>query len=252
MRHLFLPHFSALLLGIVGAIASSSGVFAQLPSPHASAPSQRVALNFKPPNRGTPPATAGGASRSACVTDTIPLTVLTPSNMLGLTTAARPTVFLFVPKTSAKSAEFVLKDANDNDVYRTMMPLNGGSGVISLTLPDSAPELEPEKSYRWYFSMVCRPKNRLEDVFVSAWIQRATPQASVLTALKQASPTQRPEIFAEAGFWYDTLNSLADLRRANPSDANLTRDWSSLLKSVGFSQPVSDAPLVMNSHLLMQ
>jgi hypothetical protein len=203
---------------------------------------------FKPPNRGAPSNTAGGATRgsSFCATGKTPLTVLVPSSRIGLTVAARPTFFVYVPPTSAKTAEFVLQDDKDNDIYRTTIDLTGTPGITSLSLPATAPALEVGKDYLWYFSLVCQPKDRLEDVFVSAWVQRVQPTKTVTDALKRVSARDRPNVYAQASLWYDTLSSLAELRRNNPNDARLTSDWTQLLNFVGLKQ-VSREPLSKQS-----
>lgn len=205
---------------------------------------------FKPPDRGAPTNTAGGATRgsSFCVTGKTPLTVLVPSSRIGLTVAARPTFFVYVPPTSAKTAEFVLQDDKDNDIYRTTVELTGTPGVVSLALPATAPALAVGKDYLWYFSIVCQPKDRLEDVFVSAWVQRVQPTKTVTDALKRASARDRPNVYAQASLWYDTLSSLAELRRSNPNDARLTSDWTQLLNFVGLNK-VSREPLSRQSSL---
>ncbi len=196
-----------------------------------------VQAQFKLPNRGAPKTTAGGATRSgSCISEKTPLTVLVPSTKLGLTTEARPTFFLYLPKTKAQSAEFTLKDSNEEDVYRTMIPLSSKTGVVSFQLPANAPELKLDTNYQWFFSIVCQPSDRLRDSFAAAWIQRIAPDKSLVTALKQATPRQRPNVYAQAGIWQDTLATLAELRRVRPTDSTLAIEWERLLKSVGLGE----------------
>lgn len=242
---------SSLLIALVvePVLAVSVSASNQTPPTPANrqAPATKLSLNFKPPKKGAPLVTAGGASRSFCVTGKTPLTILTPNSNVGLTTTARPTFFLYVPKTVAKQAEFVIKDDKDNDVYRTTLELAQAPGVVSLSLPPTAPELQPNQNYRWFFSMICRPGDRLEDVFVSSWIQRVQPDKRLLGAINAAAPQGRPALYAEAGIWYDTLASLAQLRRTN-DNADLSQQWANLLQSVGLNQ-ISEAPLVAQPAL---
>ncbi|MEB3337918.1 MAG: DUF928 domain-containing protein, partial [Leptolyngbyaceae bacterium] len=198
-------------------------------------PSQKISLKFKLPKRAAPVAgVVGGATRNFCVAGNLPLATLTPPNRLGLTTGSRPTFYLHVPQTSAKSAELVIKDINNQDVYRTSFPLDRNtSGIMSVQLPESAPPLEVNQYYRWYFSLVCRPSDRLEDVFVSAWVQRIEPDRGLAQALQQTNVRQRASLYAENGVWYDALSSLVQLRRLNPNDPKVTTEWSEFLESVG-------------------
>jgi hypothetical protein len=199
---------------------------------------------FRPPNRGAPRTTAGGATRSgSCITEKAALTALVPKSKLALTTEARPTFFLYLPKTNAQSAEFTLKDVDENDIYRTTIPLTGQSGAVSFQLPADAPALEVGKDYQWFFNVVCQPSDRLRDDFVTAWIQRVEPDQTLLSALNSAAPRQRPNIYAQAGIWQDTLAALTTLRRNRPSDPTLTEEWNSLLRSVGIEQVPGGPPV---------
>lgn len=193
---------------------------------------------FKPPNLGVPRTTAGGATRSGtyCVAEKTGLTALVPPSKISLTTQARPTFFLYLPKTTAQVAEFTLKDANEEDVYRTTIPLTGQSGLVSFQLPSTAPTLEVGKDYQWFFNVVCQPSDRLRDDFVTAWMRRVQPEESLVNALKNASARQRPNVYAQAGIWQDTLTTLTELRRIRPNDSTLSLEWNNLLRSVGLSQ----------------
>ncbi|HEY9910105.1 MAG TPA: DUF928 domain-containing protein [Thermosynechococcaceae cyanobacterium] len=211
-----------------------------------------VSLDFNPPNRGAPQTTTGGASRSNCVRGNPPLTLLVPADktgQFGLTTLARPTLLVYVPRTTARSAEFLLKVKSGNqpegkEIYRTTVKVSGKAGVVSLSLPESAPGLEVGKDYQWYFSLICNPEDRLSDVFANAWISRTQPSSKLATALKQASPRDRPALYSASSYWYDPLASLAELRRRNPQDAALVQDWGQLLRGVGLKE-VAPQPLLL-------
>lgn len=192
---------------------------------------------FKPPNIGAPRTTAGGAIRSgSCFAEKTPLKALVPPTNIGLTTESHPTFFLYLPKTVAQSAEFVLRDADQKDVYRAMVPLSGQSGLVSFRLPDDAPELQEGKEYEWFFNVICKPSDRLQDYFVTAWVQRVQPDEKLAESLKTVANRQRPNLFAQAGIWQDTLTVLTELRRGNPADSSLMNEWNELLKSQGLSQ----------------
>lgn len=199
-----------------------------------AAPSAQA--QFKPPNLGAPRTTAGGAIRSgSCVVEKTGLMALVPPTKIGLTTESHPTFFFYLPRTVAQSGEFVLKDADDKDVYRAKVPLSK-TGLVSFRLPEDAPELQEGKDYQWYFNVICKPSDRLQDTFISAWVQRVKPNEGLQQSLKTASSRQRMMEFAEAGIWQDTLAVLTELRRANPMDASLTKQWDEILASQGLSQ----------------
>lgn len=209
---------------------------------------QKVAVTWTPPDRSAPSQTEGAASRDEgkCSDNeekpNPPLTALMPNNTLVLTLAERPTFFVYVPPISARTAEFVLKDENEDDVYKTTITLPSQPGIISIAIPANVKPLENGKTYRWYFDLVCNSGKR---VFVDRiMVQRTEPSATLANELKQATnPRDRAAVYAKNGIWYDTLQTLAALRHSSPNDATLTNEWKELLESAGI-QEVSDKPLI--------
>lgn len=204
---------------------------------------QLISQIFRPPNRGAPPRTVGGASRGGCLRASSQLTALTPVESLGLTTASHPTFFWYIPRTNSPTAEILIQDDHDTDIYHATIPLPGTSGIVSFTLPETAPPLEAGKTYQWYISLVCVANDRLQDVFTSAGVQRVEAEVALTEQLQQAGENDRPQIFAEAGIWHEAIASLAEQLRSNPTDPQLLSQWQALLTSVGLVQ-VIDQPLV--------
>lgn len=189
---------------------------------------------FKVPNRDAPLSSGGGGARSACVKSETPLTALTPGKSMPLTVTAKPTFFVYLPKTAAKKAEFVLKDEDENDVYRTMISIPSTPGIFSFKLPStrSVPSLEVGKDYHWYLSLVCKAQDRREDVFVDGWIQRVQ-LTSDLAKASRLTPQARIDVYSNAGIWHEALGTLVDLRRSRPNDAAIATKWQEFLNSVG-------------------
>ncbi|MBD1880824.1 MULTISPECIES: DUF928 domain-containing protein [unclassified Coleofasciculus] len=246
----------ALFVGL-SAIATSFPATATTKSKPIQQPSlnrreMRVAgrLRFRLPRVGAPKTREPGASRgsSSCAAQGKSLMALLPSTNVGLTVAARPTLFVAVPKTSAQDAEFILYDGETSQqvIYETTLPIPSTGGVVSVSLPQKdAPSLVAGKKYRWSLSMICDAEDRGADISVEGWIQRVQPNVALRNDLKKAAPRDRPAIYAEAGMWLDTLSSLADLRNANPSDFTLETDWKDLLKLVNLGT-VAEEPLVVD------
>lgn len=171
---------------------------------------------------------------------------LLPSTNIGLTIAARPTLFVALPETSAQEAEFTLFDGETGQQvkYETKFPIPNKAGVVSISVPQKdVPPLVIGKKYHWSLSVICDPEDRGADIVVEGWIQRVQPSLVLKNALEKAAPRDRPAIYADAGMWLDTVASLADLRNANPSDSTLVSDWKDLLKSVNLGT-VAEEPLV--------
>ena len=208
---------------------------------------QEVAINWTPPNRGTPAQTEGAGTRdqATCAaneeTPNPPLTALMPINSLALTVAERPTFFVYIPATSAQTAELVLKDENEENVYTANITLPGKPGIVSISLPDTVKPLETGKTYRWYFDMVCNSGKR---IFLDRlMVQRIEPSQALQSQLQKASLRDRPDVYAQNGLWYDTLMALAEMRRSASNNATLTADWKQLLESAGLKE-IADQPLI--------
>jgi len=217
-----------------------------------SLPLVAMAVDFKPPRRGAPGRREGGGTRDplSCIQGSGRLTAIMPQTNFGLTTAAYPRFFWFIPKTRAKVAEFKLvtvdeKTAEDTLVYQTTFSITGTTGVASLTLPNNAtlPPLAIGKDYRWSVAMVCDLNNRNRDIRVDGWIQRTTVEPVLTTQLTKANEVDRVRLYANNGIWFDTIASLAELRCAHPKDVALTTSWVELMKSVKLGA-IAEQPIV--------
>lgn len=226
---------------------------------------------FKPPRRGIPGRREGGGTRAA-IGATAALTVdpctragdgpqftaFMPSSNFGLTTAEFPRFFWSTPRTKARFAEFTLHESVEGPnkrmvdralVYRTTFRISGDAGVAAMALPANAgiPGLAVGQDYHWTISLVCNIQDRKQDAKVEGWVQRVAPESALSSQLFKASAAERPRIYAANGIWIDALSSLADLRYANPSDAQLLKDWQTLLEEVGLTNSKA-LPLVQPAN----
>jgi hypothetical protein len=76
---------------------------------------------------------------------------------------------------------------------------------------------------------------------VEALIRRIQPD-SALTQLAQAKPLDRVALYAKSGSWYDALANLAELRKAQPNDAEVASAWKELMQAAGLDA-IANAPL---------
>jgi hypothetical protein len=164
----------------------------------------------------------------------IQIEALLPKTNIGLTTAGKPTFFFQISPTSAKEATFTLFD--DDTMYEKTFPLTKTGGIISFTLPDDAKALEVGKEYAWKLEANCKPDDPEANPRVQGSIKRIQPSQKLTNDLTKVPMRDRVALYAEAGYWYDTLKTLADLRSTNPNDSTLIDDWKDLLESAGLSQ----------------
>ncbi len=206
--------------------------------------------SFRPPRGpgpGAPVNTFGGATRSdepvGCNEGEGAPYALIPASGTGETVAEYPTVFWYMPQTSAPEVEFVLKDANDNEVYKTTYVLaksandvEGAPGIMSLTLPALAnlSPLEIGQEYHWQLKFICDPKNaESNNILVKGRIKRVALDPILARRVQLATPQQRVALYAKAGLWHEALSTMVELQRDRPNDANLAATWDNLLESEG-------------------
>ncbi|WP_017718159.1 DUF928 domain-containing protein [Kamptonema formosum] len=195
---------------------------------------------FEPPSDAAPVSTVGAGTRSEELSQLIPLI---PENKIGRTVAARPTFFVYVPATSSKEVFFSLQDENRNVQYQTTLKMSGQGGIVRVTLPADAPELEIGKNYMWFFATInegdiLRPDSR----GVSGWVKRVeAPTSSAQNS--SLTPVALATLYAESGIWYDTVAVLGAAKQAQPGDATLAAEWKELLEQVGL-KGIATQPLI--------
>lgn len=208
---------------------------------------------YKPPKGLGAPETVGGGTRGGkCEQDQQTSTPLLTSLMpdltpgtaeVGVTISEAPEIFVYIPETSARMAEFVLKDENETDIYRSEnIPISGQQSILSVKLPADKIKLEKGKNYHWYFSVICNPDNRRKDIFVEGWTQHTEMSSDVASQLEKAATLERAKLYAEAGIWHEAVATLAELRRQTPDDPVLVQEWKTLLESAGLKQ-IAELPV---------
>ncbi|MBD2164390.1 DUF928 domain-containing protein [Calothrix membranacea FACHB-236] len=214
-----------------------------------------AAINFNPPpppppDRGAPGNRGEGASRGGCTALGLPLTAFVPNyqqslsqnqtptitQVWGLTSVEKPSFWFYVPyhQSSLRAIEFVLQTDQNKTIYRTNISLPSVPGIVRVKLQNTPAILENNKSYHWFFKVkvACNHQEFAKLEYVEGWVQRVNLDVALRDRLKQSSPQQQVAIYAENGLWYDALTRLAELRLANPQNAELTEDWKSLLKAI--------------------
>lgn len=214
-----------------------------------------TAIEFQPPKRGMPGRREGGGTRDplACVRGKPNrLTALLPTTNLGLTVADYPRFFWYMPQTKAKQAEFTLVEVDENledrqPIYKTTfnLPESTPGGIASLQLPRQThiTPLKVGKDYRWTVALICDPSNRMRDVAFEGWVQRVATDPRLTKQLTKATVSDRIQLLAQNGLWFDTLTALASERIAHPADPAFKTSWAELLKSIQL-ETIADQPLL--------
>lgn len=208
-------------------------------------------VTFRPPGDPAPRRTTGGASRdvTACgfasdsTTTNASVTPVLPKTNIGLTLSEHPTVFVYIPETNAKRAFFSIQDESSDSIYQTSVNLPSQSGVMQIQLPKSETGLKQGKNYKWSLAMICTADLEPDSPVVSGWIRRVDGNNNFKGKENLALTLESASKLAEAGFWYDTLSILAQLRQSQPNNPVLTTSWQDLLTSVELSA-IANEPIV--------
>ena len=215
-------------------------------------PKRWEANRYQPPaGLGAPTRTTGAGTRgpeTSCPIVGKPLTALLPDNRFGVTVAAYPTFFVFMPNISSQNptpVEFLLEDAGGNEVYKANFQTKGQAGIIALKLPTQAglTPLEIGQDYKWSFSLICQAIERSRDISVEGGVRRVELNSTLSNQIKQASPQKRVEIYAQAEIWQDALATMAQLRRDYPSDQAIAQSWSKLMTAAGLDDLAQESLL---------
>ncbi|MDJ0556081.1 MAG: DUF928 domain-containing protein [Microcoleaceae cyanobacterium MO_207.B10] len=201
---------------------------------------QTLAVKFPPGGEtGAPARTRGAGSRGPCnplveEKSGINLTALMPKNNIGTTVSPNPNVYLYVPKTSKKTAEFVLYDWTNRvrtPIYKTNISLPDTSGILKVDLPKTV-ELQPDNIYVWHFGIICDPSQRSLDYYINGWLKRTSLTTETEAKLQQLEqkPLEKAQLYAESSVWNETISILEKARDAYPNA------WKELLESVGLEE----------------
>lgn len=230
---------SGVLVGLLISVGSLSTAYAQ------------TQVKFNVPDIEAPGNRESAAQRSGdedCLSGDIPLMAVVPETNIGLTTAAYPSIYVYVPPTVAKTARFVIFDqASNTSLYEEEFAINSPSGgIVTVSLPDNGIQqpLVVDQSYYWYFSLECDVDNPDANPVIESNIQRVSPTDELAESIAIGEPETLPMLYAEAGLWYDALTASAEL---SVSDADSERmpapEWNDLLEAVGLTS-ITDAPLL--------
>jgi hypothetical protein len=230
-RNLYMRRYPLFLKLLAGLVYPATVVLGTIPM---QASGQLV---FPPTGgRGTVSRTVGGGTRSgACISREKPI-ALVPPNDLSTIAGGQATLFLYLPKLWAKTAELSVTDASDRDLYAATIAMPKDAGVIQVSLPEKV-ALQPNQAYYWEFAIVCDPKDRTKDLVIGGVLWRTEVCSDLQTALQQATPLKQAELYANARIWQNALTTAAQLRDSNPAA------WEQLLKSVGL-EAIARKPFV--------
>lgn len=168
-------------------------------------------FGYTPPDRGAPRRTRGAGSRGCSNSENAELQLLIPTDHTGQTLAAHPTLYWYLSEPVSVPLEITLIDPEDPTPIYSETLTTDVSGIMQLTVPDTAPELNIDQEYTWSVSLICNPERPSTNVFVQGRIQRIAAASDLTTALESAAdPLAEAQAYAQAGIWFETLTTLTE------------------------------------------
>jgi hypothetical protein len=182
--------------------------------------------------RGAPAARIGGGTRG--IGDmTLELVVLAPDHT-GLTTREQPTLYWYVSKPVPAHLEVtVINDQAIDPALEEELGAPRSAGIQSIDLAKAGVKLKPGVEYRWFVSAIADPDQRSNDVVASGTIERITPDEALKRKIAGANGRDLARVYAQAGVWYDTIDTLSRMIEKSPGDSVLREQRAALLEQVG-------------------
>jgi hypothetical protein len=190
---------------------------------------------FVPPNRGSPFTRLGGATRGTGGDDLPRIEALVPEEA-GWTLEEQPVLYWYLSEPTDLRIDLVLMRVDPMEtLLETTLPPSKGAGIQRIRLADHGVKLEPGVSYQWLVKLVPDPSDRSYDRVVGGGLERVTPSPELQRKLGEPSQS-RPHTLAEAGIWYDAIDSLSQQIDAAPGNRTLWNQRAALLEQVGLPE----------------
>ena len=187
---------------------------------------------FKLTNFGAPVTRLGGATRSA--TGTVPRTEALVPEVAGHTLRGQPVLYWYLSEKTDDRIDFALIGVDPiNPILETTLEGPFEPGIQRIRLADHGVTLQPDFEYQWFVRVIPNPDQRLYDRVVGGGIQRLAPSAELDAKLAAAKQGDAHYILAEAGIWYDALDTLSLQIEAAPENENLRAQRAALFDQVG-------------------
>ncbi|OUC12667.1 MAG: hypothetical protein B0A82_21250 [Alkalinema sp. CACIAM 70d] len=198
---------------------------------------------YNPPNRPTPIRTDGTGVRSSpgvkcgSSSESMFLSMLAPVGHTGETVNPRPTLYAYF--TGKRPIEMRFGEVGKKPLFIQRVE-SSESGFIPLPYPSDQPELQTGKTYQWSVEVVCNPKKSFENVgLIKANLQRVEASKKLENALaKVEAVPERSAVYADAGLWYDAVDTLAGPLLDQPKNKALKTALFDLLEQGGLKKTV--------------
>ena len=187
---------------------------------------------YQPPLRGAPGGRVGGGTRGMGE-ELIALLALAP-NHVALTVQEQPVLYWCLSNPARYPVELTITIEKDTQpLLEKRIPLPSRAGIYPLRLSDFEIRLSTGIQYRWFLALIPDPDRRSRDIVAGAIIERVETPETLRSRLLKASREEFPNIYAEAGMWYDAVMAVSNLIDDAPDNPVFYKQRAALLEQVG-------------------
>lgn len=187
-----------------------------------------------PPDVGAPVGRVGGGTRSlrSHPRDTmLHVAVLAPDHV-GLTVQDQPALYWYVSRPAPEPMALTIRAEHAAaPLLQTQLRPPARPGVYRLRLADYGVRLEPQVLYRW-FVVVPNREDRSRDSIGTGMIRYVQGPTALRTRIARAYKTRVPYLYAEAGYWYDAIETVSELIETTPDNPSLRQLRAALSEQV--------------------
>ncbi|WP_334310537.1 MULTISPECIES: DUF928 domain-containing protein [Spirulina] len=148
----------------------------------------------------------------------------------GLTSAAFPTLYAYIPPSTASTGFLTLINADLETIAQIPIDLPAQGGIVAVNTAEVEPPLSPlvtAEWYEWHVTLICDAEVRIESE--SAFLMRVEPDSTFTDQQAEAEAKDLPVLFGQAGLWYDALAASFEYHGQAPEDEEWLPEWQQLL-----------------------
>jgi len=193
-------------------------------------------LDLNLPDRGYPGGRRRGAAsrQETCPAEYLNLTALVPDTNFGLTWSNNPSFWYYIPEAEDTPlvGELVIQDSTEDPsitIYRDQIELDPQGGIFKIS-PALDRDLEDGKTYTLFLKIYCDLRSPEDYSYVENQIQKNLMPVDIETEIAGISLSERLQLYAEYGIWYDLVSELGQELLEDPNNAELQEMWDELLE----------------------
>jgi len=165
---------------------------------------------------------------------------------VGATANPSPTLYWFLSGPSPVPVEISISDEIAFDpLLEIQIPAPIEAGIHALSLAKRGVQLQLDRRYAWFVTLVPRADQRDADVISGAAIRRIPLGKERASRLGATPPAERAHAQAALGYWYDAFETLSRWSNTGTAPPRLERQRGALLEQVGLdtaARAISGSP----------